>query len=79
MAELLNQKVLNALQFSSGRLDRWHCSCTLFPKSGATCDSDYDCKMTELQIFFQDWWAKVPNAAKIGGSFSEMMGPSISN
>ena len=25
--------------------------------------------------FFQDWWAKVTHGAKIGGSFSEMMGP----
>ena len=29
--------------------------------------------------FFQDWWAKVTHGAKNGGSFSEMMGPSISN
>ena len=29
--------------------------------------------------FFQDWWAEVTNGAKNGGSFSEMMGPSISN
>ena len=32
-----------------------------------------------LQIFFQDWWAEVTNGAKNGGSFSEMMSPSISN
>ena len=32
-----------------------------------------------LQIFFQDWWAVVTHGAKNGGSFSEMMGPSISN
>ena len=32
-----------------------------------------------LQIFFQDWWAKVTHGAKNGGSFSEMMGPSILN
>ena len=31
-----------------------------------------------LQIF-QDWWAEVTHGAKIGGSFSEMMGPCISN
>ena len=29
--------------------------------------------------FFQDWWAGVTHGAKNGGSFSEMMGPSISN
>ena len=29
--------------------------------------------------FFQDWWAKVTHGAKNGESFSEMMGPSISN
>ena len=29
--------------------------------------------------FFQDWWAEVTHGAKVGGSFSEMMGPSISN
>ena len=28
---------------------------------------------------FQDWWAEVTHGAKKGGSFSEMMGPSISN
>ena len=34
---------------------------------------------TGLQIFFQDWWAEVTHGAKNGGSFSEMMGLSISN
>ena len=29
--------------------------------------------------FFQDWWAEVTHGAKNGGSFSEMMGQSISN
>ena len=29
--------------------------------------------------FFQDWWAEVTHGAKNDGSFSEMMGPSISN
>ena len=29
--------------------------------------------------FFQDWWAAVTHGAKNGGSFSGMMGPSISN
>ena len=29
--------------------------------------------------FFQDWWAEVTHGAKNGGSFSEMMGPGISN
>ena len=29
--------------------------------------------------FFQDWWAEVTHGAKNGGSFSKMMGPSISN
>ena len=32
-----------------------------------------------LQILFQDWWAEVTHGAKNGGSFSEMLGPSISN
>ena len=27
--------------------------------------------------FVQDWWAEVTHGAKIGGSFSETMGPSI--
>ena len=31
-----------------------------------------------LQIFCQDWWAEVTHGAKNNGSFSEMMGPSIS-
>ena len=29
--------------------------------------------------FFQDWWAEMTHGAKNGGSFSEMMGPSLSN
>ena len=29
--------------------------------------------------FFQDWWVEVTHGAKNGGSFSEMMGLSISN
>ena len=29
--------------------------------------------------FFQDWWADFTHGAKNGGSFSEIMGPSISN
>ena len=29
--------------------------------------------------FYQDWWAEVTHGAKNDGSFSEMMGPSISN
>ena len=29
--------------------------------------------------FFQDWWAEVTHGVKNGGSFCEMMGPSISN
>ena len=29
--------------------------------------------------FFHDWWAKVTRGEKNSGSFSEMMGPSISN
>ena len=35
--------------------------------------------VTRASDFFQDWWAKVTHGAKYGGSFSEMMGPSISN
>ena len=34
---------------------------------------------TRASDFFQDWWAEVTHEAKNGGSFSEMMGPSISN
>ena len=29
--------------------------------------------------YFQGWWAEVTHKAENGGSFSEMMGPSISN
>ena len=29
--------------------------------------------------FFHDWWAEVTHGAKNGGSFSEIMGPNISN
>ena len=29
--------------------------------------------------FFQDRWVEVTHGAKIGGPFSEIMGPSISN
>ena len=29
--------------------------------------------------FLQDWWAEVTHGAKLDGSFSEMMGSSISN
>ena len=29
--------------------------------------------------FFQDCWAEVTHGAKTGGSFSEMMAPSISH
>ena len=36
-------------------------------------------KYTRASDFFQNWWAKVTHGAKNGGSFSEMMGPSISN
>ena len=36
-------------------------------------------KITRASDFFQDWWAEVTNGAKNGGSFSEMMGLSISN
>ena len=36
-------------------------------------------KETGLQIFSYDWWAEVTHGAKNGGSFSEMMGPSIFN
>ena len=28
--------------------------------------------------FFQDWWAEMAHGAKNGGSFSEILGPSIS-
>ena len=34
---------------------------------------------TGLQIFFKDWWAEVTHGANNGKSFSEMMGPSVSN
>ena len=32
---------------------------------------------TRASDFFQDWWAEVTHGAKNGGSFSEMMGPSV--
>ena len=34
-------------------------------------------KKSRASDFFQDWWAEVTHGAKTGGSFSEMMGPSI--
>ena len=37
------------------------------------------CSLIRTSDFFQDWWAEVTHGAKNGGSFSEMMGPSISN
>ena len=36
-------------------------------------------KKCRASDFFQDWWAEVTHGAKNGGSFSEMMGPSVSN
>ena len=41
-------------------------------------DNDVN-KLQRFRFFFQDWWAEVNHGAKNGGSFSEMMGPSISN
>ena len=40
-----------------------------------------DCLLFQYRTsdFFQDWWAKVTHGAKNGGSFSEIMGPSISD
>ena len=35
--------------------------------------------MHRLSDIFQDWWAEETHGAKNGRSFSEMMGPSISN
>ena len=35
--------------------------------------------MCRASDFFQDWWAEVTQGARNGGSFSEMMGQSISN
>ena len=35
-------------------------------------------KNSRASDFFQDWWAKVTQGEKNGGSFSEMIGPSIS-
>ena len=32
-----------------------------------------------ISILTADWWAEVTHGAKHGGSFSEMMGPGISN
>ena len=34
--------------------------------------------LSSASDFFQDWWAKVTRGATNGGSFSEMMGKSIS-
>ena len=63
------------------------CFCTLC--SYATCEwpefhvnKDMFCSVLfyiRASDFFQNWWADVTNRAKNGGSFSEMMGPSISN
>ena len=36
-------------------------------------------KSQGFRFCFQDWWAEVTHEAKNGGSFSEMMGSSISN
>ena len=33
--------------------------------------------LTRASDFFQDWWAEVTHGAKNNGSFSEMMGPSL--
>ena len=41
-----------------------------------TDNKQWHCRASD---FFQDWWAEVTHGAKKGGSFSEMMGPSISN
>ena len=38
-----------------------------------------NCKINRASVFFQDWCADVTHGAKNGGSFSEMMSPSISN
>ena len=32
---------------------------------------------SRASVFFQDWWVEETHGAKIGGSISEMMGPSI--
>ena len=37
------------------------------------------CFVIRASDFFEDGWAEVTHGAKNGGSFSEMMGPSISN
>ena len=43
----------------------------------------YDCQtgiaptIIRASDFFPDWWAEVPYGAKNGGSFLEMMGPSL--
>ena len=37
------------------------------------------CCFARASDFFQDCWAELSYGAKTGGSFSEMMGQSISN
>ena len=44
--------------------------------SKISCPGRNVCRASD---FFQDWWAEVTHGAKNGGSFSEMMGPSISH
>ena len=46
----------------------------IHPKKGTM-----SCPEHRASDIFQDWWAEVTHGAKNGGSFSEMMGPSISN
>ena len=53
------------------------CMCTVSSEPSELAYTNND-SMTRASDFFQDWWAKVTHGAKYGGSFSEMMGPSIS-
>ena len=54
--------------------------CIMYEKNLPCISLDqYSDSLTGLQIFFQDWWAEVTHGAKKGGTYSEMMGPSISN
>ena len=47
--------------------------------AGHVFPSESMCTLSRASDFFQDWWAELTNGAKKRGSFSEMMGPSISN
>ena len=52
------------------------CSTTVSNFFGIALNPREESSLLRASDFFQDWWAKVTDGAKNGGSFSEMMGPS---